>query len=69
MTTLVNLVKGIRQNRGKESEFIGLCLNEIRMELSSRDGAVKANALRKLSYVSVSFFYDAYTLSVNPARL
>ena len=53
MTSLSNMVKGLRQNKGKESDFVSICLADIRTEINSTDGAMKANALLKLSYLSM----------------
>ena len=55
MSSLTDLVKGIRLNKGRESEFISGALSHIKAELGTTDVAVKANALRKLSYVSCRF--------------
>ena len=56
MSNLIDLVKGIRLNRGKESEFISGALAQIKGEFVGSDATLKANALRKLSYVSFACF-------------
>lgn len=49
--------KGIRSHRGKEQEYMNLCIQEIRKEVQSRNAQVKSNAILKLSYLSM-FGYD-----------
>jgi AP-3 complex subunit delta len=53
--TLSDLVKGIRSNKRRESEFIAKCIAEIKEELSGKDKSqqVKANAVLKLTYLQM----------------
>ena len=52
--SLPDLVKGIRAHKKDERQFISTCLKEIKEELKDTDNDIKVEALRKLSYVSVS---------------
>ena len=47
------MVKGLRQNQGKEGDYVSLCLADIRAELRQSDASIKASALLKLSYLTM----------------
>lgn len=49
--TLSDLIRGLRANKGDESQFIAKAVNEIRMEVKSKDMDLKAAAVLKLIYV------------------
>ena len=53
--TLSDLVKGLRSNKRRESEFVAKCIAEIKDELSGKDKSqqVKANAVLKLTYLQM----------------
>lgn len=51
--TLTAMVKGIRANRGKETEYIHTCLQEIQKEVQSTNLATKSMAILKLAYLSM----------------
>jgi hypothetical protein len=51
--TLLDLVKGIRDHKSNEAQYISECIREIKTELSSSDKDLKAVALSKLTYVCV----------------
>jgi len=51
--SLTAMVKGIRAHRGKESEYINTCVQEIQKELTSRNLATKSMAVLKLSYLNM----------------
>lgn len=44
--TMQDLIKGMRSNKENTSEFISLCIVEIKDELSSTDPFTKAEAVR-----------------------
>jgi len=47
------MVKGIRSNRGKETEYITQCIQEIQKEVTSRNLTTKSMAILKLAYLSM----------------
>jgi len=51
--SLTAMVKGIRANRGKETEYIGTCIQEIQKEVVSSNFATKSMAILKLAYLSM----------------
>lgn len=51
--TLTAMVKGIRANRGKETEYINSCLQEIQKEVQSPNITTKSTAVLKLSYLNM----------------
>jgi len=51
--TLTAMVKGIRAHRGKESEYINTCLQEIQKELQSKQLSIKSMAILKLAYLNM----------------
>jgi AP-3 complex subunit delta-1 len=57
--SLLDLIKGIRAHPESEDAFIAGALKEIKQELKSSNGDIKAQALEKLIYVtfSLSFFF------------
>jgi len=46
--SLTAMVKGIRAHRGKESEYINSCLQELQKEITSKNLATKSMAVLKL---------------------
>mmetsp|Transcript_96578 Transcript_96578/g.288294 ORF Transcript_96578/g.288294 Transcript_96578/m.288294 type:complete len:1059 (+) Transcript_96578:137-3313(+) len=55
--SLTAMVKGIRAHRGKETEYISQCLQEIQKEVTSKNMATKSMAILKLAYLTM-FGYD-----------
>jgi len=51
--TLTAMVKGIRAHRGKESEYINSCLQEIQKEVISTNMSTKSLAILKLAYLNM----------------
>eukprot|EP00929_Paragymnodinium_shiwhaense_P048254 TRINITY_DN24421_c0_g1_i1.p1 TRINITY_DN24421_c0_g1~~TRINITY_DN24421_c0_g1_i1.p1 ORF type:complete len:1074 (+),score=312.77 TRINITY_DN24421_c0_g1_i1:150-3371(+) len=51
--SLTAMVKGIRANRGKETEYIQTCMQEIRTELTNKNPATKSTAILKLAYLTM----------------
>eukprot|EP00411_Alexandrium_monilatum_P080459 CAMPEP_0175631360 /NCGR_PEP_ID=MMETSP0096-20121207/73475_1 /TAXON_ID=311494 /ORGANISM="Alexandrium monilatum, Strain CCMP3105" /LENGTH=1032 /DNA_ID=CAMNT_0016936787 /DNA_START=100 /DNA_END=3199 /DNA_ORIENTATION=- len=51
------MVKGIRAHRGKETEYISQCLQEIQKEVTAKNMATKSMAILKLAYLTM-FGYD-----------
>ncbi|OQS01749.1 AP-3 complex subunit delta [Achlya hypogyna] len=51
--TLADLVKGIRSCKGDVSVYISQCMQEIKNELKATDPFVKAQAIRKLTYLNM----------------
>lgn len=49
--TLQDLVRGLRANKRDEAKFIAQAVDEIRMEVRSKDMELKAGAILKLTYV------------------
>jgi AP-3 complex subunit delta-1 len=49
--TLSDLIRGLRANKGDESQFIARAVDEIRTEVKSKDMDLKAAAILKLVYV------------------
>lgn len=49
--TLQDLVRGLRANKRDEAKFIAQAVDEIRMEVRSKDMELKAGAVLKLTYV------------------
>ena len=52
---LTDLVRGIRNNRENEAKYIAQCMEEIKEELRQDNLSVKANAVAKLTYVSILY--------------
>lgn len=50
---LTAMVKGIRANRGKETEYIHACIQEIQKEVTSTNLSVKSQAVLKLAYLTM----------------
>ncbi|ETN38993.1 uncharacterized protein HMPREF1541_07035 [Cyphellophora europaea CBS 101466] len=55
--SLVDLIRGLRNNKGSETTYIQSALRECRTEIRSQDLDVKATALLKLVYLEM-FGYD-----------
>lgn len=55
--SLVDLIRGMRGNKGRENEYIASAIKECRGEIRSQDMDVKATALLKLIYLEM-FGYD-----------
>ncbi|KDO18891.1 hypothetical protein SPRG_15843 [Saprolegnia parasitica CBS 223.65] len=51
--TLADLVKGIRSCKGDVSVYISQCMQEIKNELKANDPFIKAQAIRKLTYLNM----------------
>ena len=54
--TLQDLIRGLRANKKDEATFINKAVNEIREEIKNKDMELKAGAIMKLTYVSVTFW-------------
>lgn len=50
--TLQDLIKGIRNPKNDQVVFVAKAIQEIKDEIKSRDVAIKAQAIQKLTYVS-----------------
>lgn len=59
--SLTDLVRGIRNNKGSESNFISQCIQEIKAELKSDDKKAKIIAVQKLTYVRLQSIVDVHT--------
>lgn len=55
--SLTAMVKGIRAHRGRETEYINACLQEIQKEVTSKNMSTKSMAILKLAYLTM-FGYD-----------
>lgn len=55
--TLQDLVRGLRANKRDEAKFIAQAVDEIRMEVKSKDMELKAGAVLKLTYVCRSLVW------------
>jgi len=55
--SLTAMVKGIRAHRGKETEYISVCLQEIQKEVISKNMSTKSMAVLKLAYLTM-YGYD-----------
>lgn len=51
--SLTAMVKGIRANRGKESDYINTCIQEIQKEVASKNLQTKSAAILKLTYLTM----------------
>ncbi|KAG9083251.1 AP-3 complex subunit delta [Ceratobasidium sp. 370] len=51
--TLSDLIRGLRANKGDESQFIATAIDEIRAEVKSKDMDLKAAAVLKLVYLDM----------------
>ncbi|CEL53150.1 AP-3 complex subunit delta-1 OS=Mus musculus GN=Ap3d1 PE=1 SV=1 [Rhizoctonia solani AG-1 IB] len=51
--TLSDLIRGLRANKGDESQFIAKAVDEIRIEVKSKDMDLKAAAVLKLVYLEM----------------
>ncbi|KAG8732521.1 AP-3 complex subunit delta [Ceratobasidium sp. 428] len=51
--TLSDLIRGLRANKGDESQFIAKAVDEIRTEVKSKDMDLKAAAVLKLVYLDM----------------
>ncbi|CAM9229510.1 unnamed protein product, partial [Hapterophycus canaliculatus] len=51
--TLQDVVKGIRANKRDPSDYISATIAEIKVELKSSDAFIKAQAIRKLTYLQM----------------
>lgn len=49
-----DLIRGIRNNKDREAQYINQCIQEIKAELAQQDFDIKAAAIDKLIYVSIS---------------
>eukprot|EP00441_Pelagodinium_beii_P042722 CAMPEP_0197631922 /NCGR_PEP_ID=MMETSP1338-20131121/8918_1 /TAXON_ID=43686 ORGANISM="Pelagodinium beii, Strain RCC1491" /NCGR_SAMPLE_ID=MMETSP1338 /ASSEMBLY_ACC=CAM_ASM_000754 /LENGTH=1034 /DNA_ID=CAMNT_0043203463 /DNA_START=17 /DNA_END=3121 /DNA_ORIENTATION=- len=47
------MVKGIRANRGKETEYINQCMGEIQKEVASKNMSTKSMAILKMAYLNM----------------
>lgn len=54
--TLKDLIRGLRANKQDEATFINKAVDEIREEIKSKDMELKAGAIMKLTYVSVTLW-------------
>lgn len=54
--TLRDLIRGLRANKKDEAMFINKAVDEIREEIKSKDMELKAGAIMKLTYVSVTLW-------------
>lgn len=52
--TLQDLIRGLRANKKDEATFINKAVGEIREEIKSKDMELKAGAVMKLTYVSIT---------------
>jgi len=52
--TLQDLIRGLRANKKDEATFINKAVDEIREEIKNKDMELKAGAIMKLTYVSVT---------------
>ena len=52
--TLQDLIRGLRANKKDEATFINKAVDEIREEIKSKDMELKAGAIMKLTYVSIT---------------
>lgn len=50
-----DLIRGIRNNKDREAQYINQCIQEIKSELSQQDFDIKAAAVDKLIYVCTHF--------------
>lgn len=62
--SLVDLIRGLRSNKGSENEYIQGALKECRTEIRSQDMDIKATALLKLIYLEM-FGHDMSWASFN----
>ncbi|KAI1636904.1 AP-3 complex subunit delta [Biscogniauxia mediterranea] len=62
--SLYDLIRGMRNHKGNEKEYIQNCLKECRSEIRSQDLDLKATALLKLVYLEM-FGYDMSWASFN----
>lgn len=62
--SLYDLIRGIRNHKGNEREYIQNCLKECRAEIRSQDLDLKATALLKLVYLEM-FGHDMSWASFN----
>lgn len=51
--SLTVMVKGIRAHRGRETEYINACMQEIQKEVQSKNLATKSMAVLKLAYLTM----------------
>jgi AP-3 complex subunit delta-1 len=51
--SLYDLIRGLRNHKGNEKEYIQNCLKECRSEIRSQDMDLKATALLKLVYLEM----------------
>jgi len=51
--SLTSMVKGIRAHRGKESDYINVCVQEIQKEIISKNMSTKSMAILKLTYLNM----------------
>lgn len=54
--SLQDMVKGIRNAGNDATAYTAKCIQEIKEELKSKDVTIKAQALQKLIYVSVTTY-------------
>ena len=54
--TLQDLIRGLRANKQDEATFINRAVDEIREEIKSKDMGLKAGAIMKLTYVSITLW-------------
>jgi AP-3 complex subunit delta-1 len=53
-SSLQDLIKGIRNHKKDPSSFISMAIVEIKKELRSTDSFLKAEAVRKLTYLQMN---------------
>lgn len=51
--SLQDLIKGIRNNKREQATYISQCIADIKNELRSTDPFLKAEAVRKLTYLQM----------------
>jgi AP-3 complex subunit delta len=51
--TLNELIKGIRAHKGSETKYIDSAITECKKEVKAKDLEIKAQAILKLTYVSI----------------
>jgi AP-3 complex subunit delta len=61
---LTELIKGIRAHKGSEAKYIDSSIGECRKEIKSKDLEIKAQAILKLTYVSISLFRSSLILQL-----
>jgi hypothetical protein len=60
--SLQDLIKGMRNSKNDQSAVVAKAIQEIKEEIKSRDVAIKAQAIQKLTYVSCPHTHILYYL-------